>query len=404
MDNYFSQAALELLEDTKKVCSRYVDADSAAWDRGEKDPSEARKKMQELGYPMLTVPEEYGGPGISFLDVGLVLERIAYADAGLAVSLAGNALAVKAVMSAGSEAQKKEIAEILANGGIGAFCLTESQAGSEAFNILTKAVPEESGDGYVMNGTKLFVTNGGVADFYCVVAMDGESELPSLFLIKKGTEGLQIGPEEEKLGIRSCSTCSVSFENCHVDADALVEKEEGIDGAKAILEALNDGRLWISAIATGVALRAMDESIAYAKERIQFGKPIAEQQAIRMKLAEMKVRIEAAQSLTGVGLQMMQETMEREKSAAGDSAEEKVDDRIMAVVTSTYAEMAATAKAFAAEVAVEVTNKAVEIFGGYGYMNAYPVEKLLRDARVFSVLEGSREMMKIVIANALLKR
>ena len=398
MDNYFSQAALELIEDTVKFCSRYVDADSAAWDRGEKDPSEARKKMQELGYPMLTLPEEYGGPGISFLDVGLVLERIAYADAGLAVSLAGNALAVKAVMSAGSEAQKKEIAEILANGGIGAFCLTESQAGSEAFNIMTKAVPDESDDGFVMNGTKLFVTNGGVADFYCVAALDGESELPCLFLVKKGTEGLQIGPEEEKLGIRSCSTCSVSFENCHLDADALIEKEDGIDGAKAILEALNEGRLWISSIATGVALRAMDESVAYAKERIQFGKPIAEQQAIRMKLAEMKVRIEAAKSLTGVGLQMMQETMECEKSA------ENIDDRIMAVVTSSFAEMAATAKAFASEIAVEVTNKAMEIFGGYGYMRTYPIEKLLRDARVFSILEGSREVMKIVIANALLQR
>ena len=391
MTYFISEAGKGLIEDAAKYCRQYVDSVSASWDRGERHPSQAVAKMQELGYPMLTLPEELGGLGITPVDVAAVLERIAYADAGLAVSLAGNALAVKAVMMAGSKTQKEEVAKILAEGGIGAFCLTESQAGSDAFNIQAKALPEEEGDGYVLNGTKLFVTNGSIADFYCVAVLEGEAELPSLFLIRKGTEGLKIGVEEEKMGLRSCSTSSIILDNCHVGADALMDKENNtrdadlpenrleLTGTRAIMGALIEGRLWISAIAAGVAQRALDEAVAYAKERIQFDQPIADQQATRMKLAEMKIKTEAIRTLSGRGLKLMEQGEDFEEAAS-------------------------IAKAFAAEAVLDVTNKAMEIFGGYGYTKAYPVEKLMRDARAFSIVEGTTEVQKLVIASMLLKR
>ena len=392
MAYFVSQEGQELLEDAAKFCSQYVDAVSAEWDRGERHPTPAVAKMQELGYPMLTLPEELGGLGVTPVDVAAVLERIAYSDAGLAVSLAGNALAVKAVMVAGNQAQKGKVAKILADGGIGAFCLTESSAGSDAFNIETKALPTEADDGYVLNGTKLFVTNGSIADFYCVVALEGESELPSLFLVEKGTEGFKIGPEEEKMGLRSCSTCSIILENCRVGKDALMDRtdhkttdadnadnRQDMTGTQAVMGALIEGRLWISAVAIGVAQRALDETAAHAKERIQFGKALADHQAVRMKLADMKIQIEAARCLTEKGLNLMER---------GEC----------------YDEISSAAKAFAAEAVVDLTNRAMDIFGGYGYTKAYPIEKLMRDARAFPVLEGTTEVQKMMLVNYLLQK
>ena len=392
MAYFVSQEGQELLEDAAKFCSQYVDAVSAEWDRGERHPTPAVAKMQELGYPMLTLPEELGGLGVTPVDVAAVLERIAYSDAGLAVSLAGNALAVKAVMVAGNQAQKEKVAKILADGGIGAFCLTESSAGSDAFNIETKALPTEADDGYVLNGTKLFVTNGSIADFYCVVALEGESELPSLFLVEKGTEGFKIGPEEEKMGLRSCSTCSIILENCRVGKDALMDRtdhkttdadnadnRQDMTGTQAVMGALIEGRLWISAVAIGVAQRALDEAAAHAKERIQFGKALADHQAVRMKLADMKIQIEAARCLTEKGLNLMER---------GEC----------------YDEISSAAKAFAAEAVVNITNRAMDIFGGYGYTKAYPIEKLMRDARAFPVLEGTTEVQKMMLVNYLLQK
>ena len=395
MAYFVSEEGKELLADAAKFCSQYVDSVSASWDSGERHPSQAVAKMQELGYTMLTLPEELGGLDISPVDVAAVLEQIAYSDAGLAVSLVGNALAVKTVMIAGNQAQKETVAKILADGGIGAFCLTESSAGSDAFNIETQALPTDADDGYVLNGTKLFVTNGSIADFYCVVALEGESELPSLFLIQKGTEGLRIGPEEEKLGLRSCSTSSIILENCRVGKDALmdrtdnkreeatdedfIENKQDMTGTHAVMGALFEGRLWISAVAIGLAQRALDEAAAHAKERVQFGKPLADHQGVRMKLADMKILIEATRSLTEKGLRLMER---------GEC----------------YDEISSSAKAFAAETVVNITNRAMDIFGGYGYTKAYIIEKLMRDARAFPVLEGTTEVQKMMIVNYLLQK
>lgn len=377
MSYLISEIGRELLDDVKNFCQREVIEHAPKWDKGLESPEKAISLMKEMGYQTLTIPEEYGGLGLESLDVAALLEEIARADAGLAVMLAGSNLALRAVLSTGTEAQKERVCEILAEGGLGAFCLTESQAGSDASAIATHAAYQENGD-YIINGSKMFITNGSTADFYCVAAAIEGQEKPSVFLIEKETEGLKTGNEEDKLGIRSCDTCQVILENCRVNKSSLLGSSDGEGkGMKALLAALNEGRLWVSAMAVGVAQRALEEAVKYGKERCQFGKPITDNQAIRFKLAEMKIKIEAARQLTAYGLAVMDDGKD-------------------------FAEEAAMAKAFAAETAVEVTGAAMEIFGGYGYSKEYPAEKLLRDARVFQIIEGTGEMQKTVVANAVL--
>lgn len=372
-----SEMGAELLSDVQNFCQREVIKQCADWDKAGAAPEEVRQLMSEMGYQMLTVPEEYDGLGLNSIDIAAILEEIAKADAGIAVNLAGNNLALRAVMAGGTEEQKRRVCVILAEGGWGAFCLTESQAGSDASGVATKAVQQDNGD-YILNGEKLFITNGSTADFYCVAAViEGQNKL-SVFLIEKETEGLLAGQKEEKLGIRSSDTAQVILNNCRVSADALLGGEAGQGkGMKALLAALNEGRLWAGAMAVGIAQRALEEAIAYGKERYQFGKPITDQQSIRFKLADMQTKIEAARQLVAYGLQVMD---------AGGS----------------FAKEAAMAKAFAAQTAIEVTGEAMDIFGGYGYICEYPVEKLLRDARVFSIIEGTAEMQKNMIATSLL--
>lgn len=409
-----SETGQELLQDTKLFCEREVYGKAAAWDREGRMPEYIRESLCQMGYQTLTIPEKYGGLGISSVDTAAILEEIARADAGLAVTLAGSNLALRAVLAGGAEDQKETVCSILADGGLGAFCLTESQAGSDAMNLKTKAVPLADGE-WELTGTKQFVTNGSTADFYVVAAMpegggtalskgdpaaeSGSVEMPAapiLFLIEKGAAGLHSGPQENKLGIRSCDTCEVSLDHCIVPADALLGGDAGLmcsergtpeatsaghraakHGTKAILASLNEGRAFLAAMATGVAQRALDEAVHYGKERIQFDRPITDNQAIRFALADMQIKIEAARQLTAYALQKMDEA-------------------------TAFAAEAAMAKAFAADTVIEVTSKAMEIFGGYGYMSEFPAEKLLRDAQVFRIIEGTGQMQRTVIAGRLL--
>jgi len=377
MSYIISETGKEILADVENFCTRNVIKESIKWDKDGKMPDNVRGQVLEFGYQTLTIPEEYGGLGIGALDIAAVLEKIAEADAGLAVMLAGNNLAIKTVLSGGTEEQKERVCSIIAEGGLGAFCLTESQAGSDASAIKTKAVLQDNGD-YVINGSKMFITNGSTADVYCIAAVIEGQEKPSVFIVDKNNPGLKHGLEEDKLGIRSCDTCQVILENCRVGTDSLLGGSKGAGcGLKSLLAALNEGRLYVSAMATGVAQRAIDEAVSYAKERVQFGKAISENQAIRFKLADMKIKIEAARQLTAYGLTLM----------------DKGED---------FQEAASMAKAFAADTVIEVTSSAMDIFGGYGFVKEYPIEKLLRDARVFQIIEGTGEMQRIAVANALL--
>lgn len=396
-----SETGQELLKDTKRFCDREAYENAAAWDREGRMPEHIRESLCQMGYQTLTMPEEYGGLGISSVDAAAIFEEIAKADAGLAVTLAGSNLALQAVLASGTEAQKEKVCGVLADGGLGAFCLTESQAGSDAMNLKTKAVrlPDGSWD---LTGTKQFVTNGSVAAFYVVAAISEDVTEPALFLIDKDTDGLHPGPQENKLGIRSCDTCEVMMDHCIVPADALLgnlatpsaaTRQTRLDatthngGAKAILTALNEGRAFLAAMATGVAQRALDEAVQYGKERIQFDRPVTDNQAIRFTLADLQIKIEAARQLTAYALQKMDASTETGMGSASEKA---------------FAADAAMAKAFAADTAIEVANKAMEIFGGYGYMTEFPAEKLLRDAQVFRIIEGTGQMQRTIIADGLL--
>ena len=367
-----TETGAELLQDVKRFCELEVYKQSVQWDREGHASEQILQMMREMGYYSLTIPEAYGGLGLEAVDIAAVLEEIAKADAGLAVSIAGSNLALRAVLSGGTEEQKEEICGRIAEGQIGAFCLTEAEAGSDALNTKTRAVQLADGS-WELTGTKQFITNGSTADFYVVAAViEGETK-PQLFLVDEGTAGLTFGMPEEKLGIRSCDTCEVQLNGCRVSADALVG-----GGAKSILAALNEGRALMAAMAVGTAQRAMEEAMKYGKERKQFGTAITENQAIQFRLADMQIKIEAARQLTAHALQKMDAGMD-------------------------FSAEAAMAKAFAADTAVEVTGSAMDVFGGYGFMTHFPAEKILRDARVFQIIEGTGEMQRSVVAAHLLK-
>lgn len=366
-----SETGEELLQDVKRFCEIEVYKQSVQWDRDGHPSDQILNIMREMGYYTLMIPEELGGLGIGSVDVAAVLEEIAKADAGLAVSIAGSNLALRAVLAGGTLEQKENICERISEGEIGAFCLTEANAGSDAAALKTRAMQLADGR-WQLTGSKQFITNGSKADFYVVAAvMDGQVS-PSLFLIDAGTEGLSAGEPEEKMGIRSCDTCTVDL-NCCVTEDALID-----GGMNSVLAALNEGRAFMAAIAVGTAQRAMEEAVRYGKERNQFGRPITENQAVQFRLADMQIKIEAARQLTAHALTRKDEGRD-------------------------FAGEAAMAKAFAADMAVEVTGSAMELFGGYGFMTHYSVEKLVRDARVFPVIEGTGEMQRMLIAGRLLK-
>ncbi|MBQ8563205.1 MAG: acyl-CoA dehydrogenase family protein [Firmicutes bacterium] len=397
------ETGAELLHDVRRFCELEVYKQSVRWDREGRASAAVLEKVRQLGYYTLTIPEELGGLGLGSVDVAAVLEEIAKADAGLAVSIAGSNLALRTVLAGGTQEQKEQICSRIAEGEVGAFCLTETDAGSDVMNMKMRA-SHMADQTWMLTGTKQFITNGSTADFYVVAAVSDETGTPSLFLVDAGTEGLNPGAPEKKLGIRSCDTCSVDLNYCKIPEANLIggpEAEHNPNhGMKAILAALNEGRALMAAMAVGVAQRAMEEAIRYGKERKQFDRAITDNQAIRFKLADIQIKIEAARQLTAHALQVLDNQWKAE-------AEKQGGGRISASITympqlENAAAAAAMAKAFAADTAIEVTGGAMEIFGGYGYMTHFPAEKLLRDARVFQIIEGTGEMQRQLISGVLL--
>lgn len=368
-----SDEAKDLLKDIKKFCDNEVREQAKEYDRTGEWPKEIYEKAIEQGYSSLEVPEAYGGMGLSRVDVAALMEEMGKADAGFAVTISASGLGMKPVLIAGNEEQKKRACEIVMNGGFGAFCLTEPGAGSDASAGKTTAVKE--GDSYVLNGRKCFITNGGVADFYCITAMTDKSAGAkgiSMFFVEKGTPGLSTGHHEDKMGIRCSNTCDVVLDNCKIPASNLIG-EEG-KGFKIALQTLDQARTWVGCIAVGIAQRAMEEAIAYTKERQQFGKPIIKNQAMLFKIADMEIKIETARQMVAHSLTRMDLGM-------------------------TYSMESAIAKCYASDIAMQVTSEAIQAFGGYGYSREYPVEKLLRDAKIFQIFEGTNEVLRIVTGN-----
>ena len=373
-----SEEAKDLLEDVKSFCENEVKEQCKEYDVSGEWPKEIYDKAIEMQLHSLEVPEEYGGPGLDRVSVAALIEQMAIADAGFATTISASGLGMKPVLIAGSEELKKRACSLIVDGGVGAFCLTEPMAGSDASAGKTTAVRD--GDSYILNGRKCFITNGAVASFYCVTAMTDKSQGTkgiSMFFVEAGTPGLSTGNHENKMGIRTSNTCDVVFEDCRIPASNLIGQEG--KGFKIAMQTLDQARTWMGCVATGIAQRGIDEAIAYGKERIQFGKPIIKNQALQFKIADMEIKTETARQMVAHALTKMDMGLP-------------------------YAKESAIAKCYASDIAMEVASEAIQMFGGYGYSREYPVEKLLRDAKIFQIFEGTNEIQRIVIANNVIGR
>ena len=348
-------------------------------DEEERFPLETVEKLSKYGFMGIPFPKEYGGQGCDYLTYAMAVEELSKvcATTGVIVS-AHTSLCCGPLYEYGTEEQKKKYLTKVASGEwVGAFGLTEPGAGTDAAGQQTKAVLE--GDHYVLNGSKIFITNGSYADCYIIFAMTDKSQGTrgiSAFIVEKSFPGFSIGKIELKMGIRGSATCELVFEDCIVPKENLLGKEG--QGFKIAMKTLDSGRIGIASQALGIAQGAIDESVKYVKERKQFGRAIAKFQNTQFQLADMQTKTDAARLLVY-------------KAAFNKDAGKQ------------YSTDAAMAKLFAAETAMEVTTKAVQLHGGYGYTRDYPVERMMRDAKITEIYEGTSEVMKMVVSANMLK-
>ena len=352
---------------------------AAEIDVTERFPMENVKKMGELGMMGIPFSIEFGGAGGDVLSYIIAVEELSKVCATTGVILSAHtSLCASLINENGTPAQKEKYLRDLCTGNkIGAFGLTEPGAGTDAAGQQTTAVLD--GDNYILNGSKIFITNGGVADTFIVFAMTDKSKGTkgiSAFIIEKGFTGFSIGKKEDKLGIRASSTTELIFENCIVPKENLIGREG--KGFGIAMKTLDGGRIGIAAQALGIAEGALEEAIKYMKERKQFGRPISAFQGLQWMVAEMSTKIEAARFLVYKAAWLKENKQP-------------------------YSIDAARAKLYAAEVAMDVTTKAVQLFGGYGYTKEYPVERMFRDAKITEIYEGTSEVQKMVISGSLLK-
>ncbi len=342
-------------------------------------PREQIRKLGELGFMGMMTSPEYGGSGMDTVSYVLAMEEISKIDASVSVCMSvNNSLVCWGLEKYGTEEQKRKYLTRLASGEqIGAFCLSEPEAGSDATSQRTTA--EDKGDYYLLNGTKNWITNGSSASVYIVIAQTDRSKGHkgiNAFIVEKGMEGFVVGPKENKLGIRGSDTHSLMFENVKVPKENRIG-EDGF-GFKFAMSTLNGGRIGIASQALGIASGAYELALKYSKERMSFGKPISDHQAIQFKLADMATQIDAARLLC---------------LKAAYHKDHGLD----------YTMSGAMAKLYASKVAMDATVEAVQIHGGYGYVKEYHVERLMRDAKITQIYEGTSEIQKIVISRGLLK-
>jgi acyl-CoA dehydrogenase len=349
-------------------------------DKEGKIPDELIKKAAAAGLTAMAIPEEYGGGGLDQVTAAMVSEELFWGCAGIATTLGANSLATTPMLIAANEEQKKKYFPRLTdpeNPKFAAFCLTEPGAGSDAASISTTI--REEGDYYVVNGQKCFITNGGIADFYSVFCtFDKEKKYGGIaaIIVEREYEGVSIGKKEDKMGIRASNTTEVIFDNVRVPKENLfVPMGQGFYN---VMVTLDMTRASVAAGAVGIARAAFEEALKYAKERVQFGRPIIAQQAISFMLADMAMQIEAARQLVYYSASLV-ERAGREASA-----------------------VSAMAKCFASDVAMKVTVDAVQVLGGYGYMVEYPLERMMRDAKITQIYEGTNQIQRVVIARHLL--
>jgi acyl-CoA dehydrogenase len=377
MDLSFSEEQHALVQTAREFTRKEIVPTAAHFDETGEFPRELLKKAWDTGLLNIEVPAEYGGLGGSCVDNCLVQEEVAFGCAGVNTSMAASSLGSMPLLVAGSDEQKRTyLSRLTRELEFCAYCCSEPDAGSDVAGLRTRVT--RHGDDYVLNGQKRWITNGGVAGFYTVFAtFDPALKHKGIacFVVDADTPGVKAGREENKMGHRASNTTDVIFEDCKIHKRQLIGSEDG--GFKIAMRTFDRSRPWIAASAAGVIRRALEESRAYALERKTFGVAIAQHQAVQFMLAEMAISYEATRLLT-------------------HKAAWQVDQGDLSAITSSYA------KAYGADAAMRATTDAVQIFGGYGYTKEYPVEKLMRDAKLLQIYEGTSQIQRVVIARNLL--
>ena len=380
MDFNLSKTEELFLQMIREFAEKEVKPLAAEIDEQERFPIETVEKMGKIGLMGIPIPKQYGGAGGTNMMYGMAVEELSRVCGTTGVVLSAHtSLCAAPILENGTEEQKMKYLPKLASGEwVGAFGLTEPNAGTDAAGQQTTAVLD--GEEWVLNGSKIFITNGGYAHVYIIIAMTDKSlgtKGISAFIVEKGTPGFSIGKKEMKMGIRGSATTELIFENCRIPKDNLLGKIGG--GFAIAMKTLDGGRIGIAAQALGIAQGAMDETIKYTKERKQFGRSISQFQNTQFQMADLETKVQAARLLVR-------------------SAHYKKDNSIP------YSVDAAMAKLFCAETAMEVTTKAVQFHGGYGYTREYPVERMMRDAKITEIYEGTSEVQRMVIAGKLFKK
>jgi len=379
MDYFFTEDQLMIKELTRQIAEEKVVPVREELDDKEEFPWEIMKVLAQSDLFGLFIPEEYGGLGKGCLELCIAVEELSRACVGVSTTYAANALGTSPILLFGSEEQKKKyLPDIAAGKRLVAFGLTEANAGSDAAGIQTTA--KFDGNEYVLNGTKQWITNGGEAEIYTIIAMTDKAKGArgaSAFIVEKGTPGFNFGKKEKKMGIRASATRELIFDNCRVPKDNILSRE-GM-GFIITMKTLDNSRAGVGAQGVGVAQGAFEEAVKFARKRVQFGQPVISFQAVQHMLADMATEIEAARALVYSVARYID-------SGAKDVTKES-----------------AMAKVFATDMAMRVTTNAVQVMGGSGYMREYPVEKMMRDAKILQIYEGTNQIQRNVIGLALIK-
>ena len=379
MDYLLTEEQQMVKELCHQIAEEKIKPIAAEYDEKEEFPWDIVKVLAESDICGVYVPEEYGGLGGGVLEMAIATEELSWGCGGIALAFAATGLGTYPILLYATDEQKKKyLPDIAAGKKLAAFCITEAEAGSDAGSIKTTA--QKDGDHYILNGTKQWITNGGEAEIYTVIAMTDKSKGArgaSAFIVDKDNPGVSFGKKENKLGIRGSATREVIFTDCRIPKENLLGRE-GL-GFIVAMKTFDHSRPGVAAQAVGIAQRALDEAVKYSHERRQFGTTISSFQGIQFMLADMAIQTEAARALI-------------------HTAARKIDAGCKDI-----AKISAMSKTFASDTAMKVSTDAVQIFGGYGYMKEYPVEKLMRDAKITQIYEGTNQIQRGVIASALIK-
>ncbi len=379
MDYFLSEDQLEIREIARKVAEEKIKPVRAKYDEEGIFPWDIVEIFKQTDLFAVLVPEEYDGISGKVVDLSIVTEELSRVCGGISLAFGATGLGMYPILLSGSEEQKQKwLPAIAAGEKLAAFALTEANAGSDVGGIETTAVKD--GNHYILNGTKQWITNGGEADIYTVFALTDKSKGArgaSCFVVEKDTEGFSFGKKEDKLGIRASATRELAFDNCRIPKENLIGREG--TGFMVAMKTFDKSRPMVGAQAVGIAQGALEEAALYAKQRHQFGKPISSFQAIQFMLADMATQVEAARALVMATARMIDAGVKR------------------------FAKESAMCKVFASDVAMKVTTDAVQILGGSGYMKEYPVEKMMRDAKITQIYEGTNQIQRSIIASNLLK-